>query len=573
MLSLSAGCSLNNVDSNIGPKPSLISDDVDFNWDLWPELEENQPLQQQKIEVWPEIKNKTILYLGDESLQGNWGLLIQRAFLKSGHQPWFLSTCMTAREFKNGGTSSCGYWSQPFQQDYVSATYLTLDQTADSDRLAPKIISDEKVNTVVISFGHRISVMESLMDIQQELSAIELLAKWAHSSGKKCYVVEPRDRLYVETDKNDFLTEVETNRLKRAVSYYCDWIEAVRLKNDYLDETQIPLDSILESTRQDDSQGFVPSPVPGLNINTTQPRMDFEGIEIPKNNIIPSETVLPETESIEDKIARLRQLENQEEQAPVDDSDLQPGGTDQVQSPSPVPLIRPRARPERITVAAQQAVRQQLEEPSAQVSPAVVRQQSALVPQFLWNGHNNGSALTDIGRKYLNSRVASHLLETRNLRDIENFCPNYWNLNKDNRENFWIFLYSAVARFENDSFNPRALHREQSSGRHSIGIFQVDTVNCGYGADSNRARLFDLDNNFKCALTRGTALVRSGRQVADGRYVNRRYSDFGMDGYWSVLRRPYQGAAMNSRTGQYQNVSLGRRSQIINMTKAIRICQ
>lgn len=529
---LLTSCSLNNAE-NAALKPSAFADDVDFSWDLWPELEENKPLKQQKLEEWPKLDPQSILFLGDESLQANWGLLILKAFTKAGQSPWLLSTCMSAKDFKSGGVSSCGFWSQPFEQDYLSATYLTVDQTPAGERLAPKIISDTKVTTVVISFGHRISVMESAQEIQQELASIELMAKWSHSAGKKCYVIEPRDALFLESDKKDFLTEDETEKLRIAVSYYCDWIDADILKNEFLQGTHISIDRILENKNQDSSEGYVPSTTPTLNPSTP-----------PGPVVIPDPSVRDENRS---DLALNRSM-------------------------------RPKSKPARISVVAQNALRERLKQANPAVGQRVVNRNSSVTPQFLWNGHSHGDELTSIGRKYLNNSVANYLKETQNIRDIENFCPNYWNLDQDGRENVWLFIYSALARFENDRFNPRAESKEKKSGRHSIGIFQVDTVNCGFGSDSNRAKLHDIDSNFKCALTRGALLVKNGRQLADGRYVTnsegrRVYSDYGMDGYWSVLRKPYSGAVMNYSTGRFETAALGRRGQIINMTRAIRLCQ
>lgn len=537
------GCSLDNA-SGPGLKPSSFSDDVDFGWDLWPELEENKPLQDQKIDLWPEIKDNTVLFLGDESLQGNWGLLIKNAFLKPGQNSWFLSTCMTARELKNGLYSDCGFWTNPFEQVKEDKTYISLDQTNQSERLAPRLISDEKVQNVVISFGHRISVMESEVSIQQELSAIELLAKWAHSAGKKCFVIEPTDALYIETQKNNFLTEDETKRLRVATSVYCDWIDAKQLKDEYLNKNQIDADKVIADYYADDSEGFIDVKPPSLHINTNKSDFNVKDIEFPKNVNDPSQQVLlPTPESMDEKISR----------------------------------------------KLQEQLRANIEEKAPPPTQNVIKTQTQDEPRYLWNGHQVGSALTEIGKKYLNNNIASYLLTTkdRDLRDAERFCPKYNSLDKKRKEYFWLYLYSVIARYENDRFNPQAQHKEQNSGRYSLGIFQVDTVNCGYKSDANKEKLFDIDNNFKCALQKGVSLVKSGRQIADGRYVQvpngkdakgkpkmkTEYRDYGMDGYWSVLRRPYTGPAMNSRTGKYENVSLGRRAQIINLTKSISICK
>jgi hypothetical protein len=588
------GCGLNDSEKNIGPKLSVNSDDVDFNWDLWPELEENKTLQTQKLVGWPELKNESIIFLGDESLSANWGLMLEKSFLSKKNveknlNPWFLSTCMSARDFKNGKVSSCGFYSLPYKQDIITGLYITMDQTENSDRLAPKIISDEKVKVVVISFGHRISVMNDKTLIQQELSAIELMAKWAHSSGKKCYVIEPVDAYFVETEKNDFLSEEQKNRLRVSVQDYCEWIGAKKLRADFLTEGHVPVEDILNSNINNASEDYFYVPSPKLYIDSSLPDLNLEGIEIPKNNLDPEMQVLPRVKGIDQLLDEKRQNLNDPQNDHKEDEivpDVVNSQEDTVQSeyedgkdvenndPSSgvSSSIRPKARPERVSRVAQELIRQQLETGVKGSDLSVIKKQEASVPKYLWNGHVNGQTLSEIGFKYLNNSVGSYLVTAKNLRDVKSFCPSYWNLSAESRQYFWLYLFSAVARYENQNFNPKALHKEKASGTHSIGIFQVDTKNCGYGSDSNKASLYDMDNNFKCALTKASSLVKAGKQVADGRYSGKRYTDYGMDGYWSVLRKPYVGAAMNKSTGQYQNVSLGRREKIMQLTNSIKIC-
>ncbi len=575
------GCSLNDSNFDSGPKPGAVSNDQDFMWDLWPELDENKELQNLRLEDWPEIKKNSVLFLGDESLQTNWGLVLKNNFATKTDESWFLSTCMTARNFKNGNVSGCGYWTAPFLRARTSGTFITVDQQESSERLAPKILSDSKVKKVILSFGHKIKAMRSDTEIQNEISAIELMAKWAHSAGKKCYVIEPVDSYYVETRKNNFLTSDQISTLKRAISIYCDWIDAKKLIDEYQNTAQVPIDNILDLNRENPSEDYISAPKTNIEIDQiVSPEQsildetldetlgeDAEGLEIPKNNLNPDEQVLRPSESMAEMIERLNR-ERQDSDQPVTEESENKSDKDKVLTSS----LRPKPRPERISQTAQEQIRLALEG-EQNGSDQIVRQQELNEPRYLWNGHNNGDKLTEIGIKYIKSDTASFLIETKNLKDVENFCPNYWKLSDTHREYFWIYLFSAVARYENHTFNPRALHQEKASGRHSIGIFQVDTKNCGYGSDSNREKLFDLDNNFKCALTKGASLVKQGDQVADGRYVDDRYSDYGLDGYWSVLRKPYRGAAMNASTGTYQNVSLGRRQKIIDLTKSINICQ
>lgn len=564
-------CSLNNAEDT-GPKPGNISDDVDFSWDLWPELEENQPLKDLKIEAWPKLNENSVLLLGDESLQGNWGLVLQKTFVSPGENSWILSTCMSARDFKNGGQSPCGYWTQPFQQTKSNSVYITADQTQNAERIAPKIISDENVKTVVISFGHRISKLESNIDIQLELSAIELMARWAHSAGKKCYVIEPTDAYYVETHNSDFLNKEEKGRLRIAVSDYCDWIDANKLRDDFLNETHIPVDEIISNKSADTEDDFIVVDQPTFTPEgeTEEPNADTSVMPPPPDRPSSLPQAVPMDELIEREKQKLldQNSDKSKSQEPVADESTS--------------LARPRARPVRISRSAQKDIRQRIESNTNSQSQNVVIAQESGEPKYLWNGHKNGATLTSIGKKYLRNKTASYLTQTQALRDVKTYCPKYKNLSASQREKFWLYLYSAIARYENHKFDPMVKHREKKSGRHSVGIFQVDTKNCGYGADSNKAQLYDMDNNFRCALTKGTALVKSGKQVADGRYVTKtrkdgttytEYSDYGLDGYWSVMRSSYRGAAMNSKTGKYENVALGRRQEIAQLTNSIAICK
>lgn len=538
----------------------------DFGIDIWPYSDENQAIYNKKLDVWPKLARNSVLFLGDESLQMNWGLVLRSTFIEENQTPWFLSTCMTAQAFKEGRVSSCGFWSSPYSNDLQSGLFMTVDQTEGGERLVPQLIMDENVKKVVISFGHRVSVMKDTIDIRKELSAIELLAKWSHSAGKKCYVIEPTDAYFLETGKADFLTDPQSNALRVSITNYCDWIDAHKLRAEFLQLTQLPVDQIISNHQNDDSKDFITLPKPELIKPYSNEDKNLAPIEIPKNIIDPSRQDLSGTKSMQELIDENRADQDNGSNDPLTedsqfpDSDFAPRRT-----------LRPTARPQRISKSAQEEIRTVIE--GRGTVTGAISSQEQVEPRYLWVGHQVGSELTQIGKKYLNNDVGSFLKSTRELRDVQNFCPNYWNLSQKHREFFWLYLYSAMARFENDRFDPSATHQERKSGNHSTGIFQVDTENCGYGSDSNHHKLFDVDNNFKCAIKHGAKLVRRGSQIADGRYRGRTYSDYGMDGYWSVLRKPYVGAAKNSSTGRYQNVELGRRGKIIELTRSTKICK
>jgi hypothetical protein len=562
LLGFLSACGLNSTNKRLDLKPSEHAFDEDFQTDLWPELEENQILKEQQLTSWPDIKPRSLLILGDESIKFNWGLVLQKVFSKNGSDnlknTWFLSGCLTARDFKNGGPSLCDFWNKPFENKTDKNVYATLDKTKDAERMAPKIISDQNIEKVVISFGHRIHFMDSRIEIQQELSAIELLAKWAHSAGKKCYVVEPVDGYFLETDKNDFLTDDQKNRLKVSIQSYCEWMDAKILKDNFLKSSNLHLEEILKAPTTAADALVVPPPSMNSSILSTIENDEVslpENLESPKNVLDPKKQILDPAKSMSELVSSENNPKNSESS------------------------LRPRSRPERISRKSQEELRQILESMSSDsdFSAEVISEARDKVgddqPKYLWNGHLNGRALTEIGWSLLDSNLAEPLVDARELRDVKTFCPKYWDLNLKRRKYFWLYLYSAIARYENRYFNPEALHLEKSSQRHSIGIFQVDTLNCAFGADKNKSKLYDLENNFKCAVEKGADLVRKGKQVADGKYSGKKYIDFGMDGYWSVLRKEYVGPAHNRRTGEYQNVRLGYRNDIIKLTKNIAICE
>lgn len=552
--------------------------DIDFSWDIWPEAEENQTLVSEKLSHWSSIPENAILFLGDESLQGNWGLLLEKNFTSASKKSYFLSACLSAQTFKSGGQSLCGLWTKPFVQQTTESIFMTLDQTSKTERLAPRLLVESNVKEVVISFGQRIAQLSDSTQIQKELSAIELLAKWSHGAGKKCYVIEPVGAFFMESEQDGpKLTDRQKDLLRVSIEPYCHWVDATKLKSEFTSQTNIDLESIRSNHATDEDMFVIPQP----KVELLDPQATGKDIEIPEPQSVLEDSTIDMGPTADELLAEKRKDLEEDALEPL----VPEEETKEVDSQSGALLTspRPKARPERISPAAQEEIRQRIEGTSSE--PAI-QTSTELEPKYHWNGYTNGDKLTEIGKQFLSdAEVGKFLVDTQKLRDVEKFCPKYWELDEQGRKYFWLYLFSSVARFENHTFNPQALHLEKASMKHSIGIFQVDTTNCGYGADSNKHKLYDEAANFRCAFKLAVRYVKNGvssrnpkggGQVADGRYNGSpgqsTYVDAGMDYYWSVLRQNYKGYAYNSSRKTHVLVVLGKRNEIQAFTRNTELC-
>ena len=301
---LGGGCALDHF-SFSDPVPSQHFDDEDFKVDLWPEAEENQGLTQTEVsDSWEKVSSHSVLFLGDESLHGNWGLLLKTLLVEESQKSHFISGCFSAYVFKSGGLSLCGLWTEPLQSpDTQESIYMTLDQTSDSERYAPRVLMEKNVEEVVISFGHRIPLMSNPLDVQMELSAIELLAKWSHSAGKKCYVIEPVGKYYLEVSGGETLSEEQKLSLKTSIEPYCRWVSSQNLKNKFLKDNHINLETSSGAEPEDSNDYFI----------VNQPQVDFirglrhphlDSIENPQNQLVEEDGTSLTT--AEDRLRRKR---------------------------------------------------------------------------------------------------------------------------------------------------------------------------------------------------------------------------------------------------------------------------
>jgi hypothetical protein len=92
------------------------------------------------------------------------------------------------------------------------------------------------------------------------------------------------------------------------------------------------------------------------------------------------------------------------------------------------------------------------------------RTPAAAVPP-LWDGRiPNSSTWTTHSYSVINK--FGMWLE-RGSSDIESFCPNYYNLSSEQKSNFWVYLVSAVVRFESN-FRTTHRYRETTLGTDPI---------------------------------------------------------------------------------------------------------
>lgn len=169
-------------------------------------------------------------------------------------------------------------------------------------------------------------------------------------------------------------------------------------------------------------------------------------------------------------------------------------------------------------------------------------------PDFkLWTEHVNTEIQT----------LGAKLVQTT-PKDYAAYCPNYKNLNLLQREEFWIFLLSAMVRYESN-FNTNATYKENfkdSKGKYIIsrGLLQLSIESsrayaCGF---NNEAEIHDPLRNLSCGLRILNKWV--GQDLYIGSRVHSKWR--GGSRYWSVLR---------SNGSPYKSIT--------KLTKELNICK
>lgn len=124
--------------------------------------------------------------------------------------------------------------------------------------------------------------------------------------------------------------------------------------------------------------------------------------------------------------------------------------------------------------------------------------------------------------------------------DVTSFCPNYKNLSYEQTKNFWVYLLSAMSRFESNH-NPTLSYKEAFNDAHgnpviSRGLLQISKESAnGYKCNiKDEQELHDPYINLSCGLL----IIQ--KWVTTDKVISGKVSGKWRGGarYWAVLRTP-----------------------------------
>lgn len=130
--------------------------------------------------------------------------------------------------------------------------------------------------------------------------------------------------------------------------------------------------------------------------------------------------------------------------------------------------------------------------------------------------------------------------------DVQNFCPTYYRLSTDEKVNFWVYLISAVTKYES-GFNPVSRMRETGLGTDSVtklpvyseGLLQLsyqDGRNYSFcnEFDWNKDRLLSASDPRKTILD-PIKNLRCGIRILNRVVGRHNLIAFDSGHYWSTL--------------------------------------
>ena len=126
-------------------------------------------------------------------------------------------------------------------------------------------------------------------------------------------------------------------------------------------------------------------------------------------------------------------------------------------------------------------------------------------------------------------------------KDIDKFCPNYQNLNSDEKAKFWVGLISIVTKPESN-FDPRQTYTEKTifdkNGKNVVsrGLLQISQESANaYGCNIQQEKdLHKPEINLNCGAKILSKLVTKDQVI--GTYGPKTNKSTGGGRYWSVLR-------------------------------------
>lgn len=187
--------------------------------------------------------------------------------------------------------------------------------------------------------------------------------------------------------------------------------------------------------------------------------------------------------------------------------------------------------------------------------------------QISWGGRNESAEWTAIVRGAV-SRIGKHMLQ--GTKDMDAFCPNYKNLDRENRLNFWAFLFAQMAKYES-SYEPATRYVESGLGKDAVtgrkntseGLLQVSYQDSKYHKggcqfDWNRDRNLSAKDHRKSIFNPRLNLT-CGVQIMENqvRKYNRIVVNKGQ-GYWSILIKGHRNNKIAKIKAQTNQLSICR---------------
>ena len=123
------------------------------------------------------------------------------------------------------------------------------------------------------------------------------------------------------------------------------------------------------------------------------------------------------------------------------------------------------------------------------------------------------------------------------INDIETFCPNYSNLDDDEKNDFFAHLITGISSYESD-FDTANVFAE-NNGNTSAGLLQISYPSLseeykenGCSVVKSTEDLLDAKKNLQCGFAIIATLVKSREYISNPEVG-------GASSYWSTLRTPY----------------------------------
>lgn len=240
--------------------------------------------------------------------------------------------------------------------------------------------------------------------------------------------------------------------------------------------------------------------------------------------------------------------------------------------PSVQPTVIPSASPVVISSPALIPSVSPTVKPSPAVSPTV---KPSLVPRvdsespsakykLLWEKERKDGAEWS---QYVYSLIERNDILLSGVKDLENYCPRFPKLSKEEKINFWGLVISVIAKYES-SFNPTVRFKETSMGIdpvtgqqvYSEGLLQLSYQDkhsykdCEFDWANDkkmdpkdpRKSIFNPYKNLKCGVSILGSQLKQGSSLTEGNYI-----------YWAVIKR----------NGRYQKLN-----EMSKMLKEVNYC-